>query len=97
MADRLGISHFDTGFPVDHGALRRALGSEVGISGGPHIGLFTGGTPEQLYNETRRILESGVKEGRKFGLREGNNLPPCVPLENLKAVYQACIVHGLHP
>ncbi len=96
MADRLGISHFDTGFPVDHGTLRCALGPEVGISGGPHIGLFTGGTPEQLYNETRRILESGVKQGRKFGLREGNNLPPRVPLENLKSVYQACIVHGCH-
>jgi len=71
-----------------------ALGPEVGISGGPYIGLFTGGTPGQLYNETRRILESGVKEGRKFSLREGNNLPPCVPLENLRAVYQACIEYG---
>ncbi|OPZ27609.1 MAG: methylcobalamin:coenzyme M methyltransferase [Lentisphaerae bacterium ADurb.BinA184] len=94
MANRLGISHFDTGFPVDHGALRRELGPEIAISGGPHIGLFTGGTPAQLFNETRRILLSGVKRGRKFGLREGNNLPPCVPLENLKASYQACIEHG---
>lgn len=96
MADNLGISYFDTGFPVDHGALRRELGPEIAISGGPHIGLFTGGTPEQLFAETKRILLSGIKEGRKFGLREGNNLPPCVPLENLKATYQACIEYGCY-
>ncbi|MBF0245051.1 MAG: hypothetical protein HQL31_07235 [Planctomycetes bacterium] len=94
MAEELGISYFDTGFPVDHGALRRALGPELAISGGPHIGLFTGGTPQQLFDETRRILESGIKWGGKFGLREGNNLPPGVPLENLRATYQACIEFG---
>ncbi len=94
MADRLGIGYFDTGFPVDHGALRRELGPDCAISGGPHIGLFTGGTPEQLFQETKQILTSGIKEGRKFSLREGNNLPPCVPLENLRATYQACIEYG---
>jgi len=87
---------YDTGFPVDHGALRRELGPDIAISGGPHIGLFTGGTPEQLFAETKRILLSGIKHGRKFGLREGNNLPPCVPLENLRAVYQGCIEHGCY-
>ncbi len=94
MSTKLGVSSFDTGFPVDHGQLRRDLGSDVYISGGPAIGMFITGTPEQLYAETRRILESGVKEGGRFGLREGNNLPPRVPLENLLAVYQACLEHG---
>lgn len=96
IAARLGVTHFDTGFPVDHGALRRELGPDVGISGGPAIHLFTGGTPAQLFDDTRRILTSGVKQGRKFGLREGNNLPPRVPLENLRAAYQACLEYGWH-
>ena len=94
MADKLGITAFDTGFPVDHGALRRELGPNVHISGGPPVHLFTGGTPETLFAATRDILTSGIKEGRNFRLREGNNLPPNVPLENLRAVYQACLVHG---
>jgi len=94
IADKLGVSAFDTGFPVDHGRLRRELGPDVHISGGPAVPLLLGGIPSVLFDETRRILTSGVKEGRKFGLREGNNLPPCVPLENLRAVYQACLEYG---
>ncbi len=96
IADILGVSAFDTGFPVDHGALRRELGPEVHIAGGPAVPLFLSGTPEALFEETRRILTSGIKEGRRFGLREGNNLPPRVPLENLHAVYQACLAYGAY-
>src|SRR5581483_2935932 len=45
--------------------------------------------PEGLLHdlETRRILQSGVLEGGLFILREGNNLAPGTPLENIEAMY----------
>ena len=64
------------------------------IYGGPHIGLVLSGAPQQVYDETCRILESGIKEGGRFLLREANNLPPCVPEENLVAMYLACLEKG---
>ncbi len=94
IAEKLGLSYFDTGFPVDFGWLRSQLGEGVHISGGPPIHMFTGSRPEQLFDYTRDLLQSGILAGRRFGLREGNNMPPQVPLENMRAVYQACLEYG---
>lgn len=89
LRDELGIRGFDTGFPVDFGALRRTLGPHVRIQGGPHVELLRRGTPEQVRAEVRRILESGVLEGGLFLLREGNNLAPETPIENTEAMVHA--------
>lgn len=90
----LGVTSFDTGFPVDHGALRRELGPDVEIQGGPEIALLHDGTPDRVYARAREILESGITEGGRFVLCEGNNLPPGCPVENLEAMYTACLEHG---
>lgn len=90
----LGVDSFDTGFPVDHGELRRRLGPNVEISGGPEAALLRDGTPEQCARRAKEILDSGVTAGGRFILQEANNLPPCCPLENLAAVYAADIEHG---
>ena len=94
IRDAVGVYTFDTGFPVDHGWLRRELGPEVAISGGVHVTLLQEGTADACYREAERILKSGIRDGGKFVLRDANNLPPNVPLENLQAVYQACLEHG---
>ena len=94
--EKLGVVSFDTGFPIDHGALRKALGTDVEISGGPHVGLLQTGTPQQCYVCARDILLSGIKEGGRFILQEGNNLPPACPMDNLRAVYAACLEFGAH-
>lgn len=94
IRDRLGVDSFDTGFPVDHGALRQELGPDIQISGGPHVGMLRNGTPAACYAEAARILNSGIKAGGRFILQEANNLPPCCPLDNLAAVYTACREHG---
>ena len=91
---KLGVSSFDTGFPIDHGALRQALGPDVEISGGPPVSLLQFGSPEQCYASARDILRSGIKEGGRFILQEGNNLPPACPPANLRAVYAACLEFG---
>jgi uroporphyrinogen-III decarboxylase len=94
IRDELGVMSFDTGFPVDHGALRRELGPDAEIMGGPRVTLLRDGTPAQCAAETKAILQSGVMAGGRFVLREGNNLPPRCPLGNLTAVYETCLEHG---
>nr|MBP7562053.1 hypothetical protein [Armatimonadota bacterium] len=90
IRDELKVNAFDTGFPVDHGGLRRTLGPDVFIYGGPHVEFLRGRTPAEVREETRRILESGVMEGGKFVLREANNLAPGTPPENVAAMHEAC-------
>ena len=94
LVKRLGIISFDTGFPVEHGRLRREIGPDIEVSGGPHVGLLRNGTPSECAALATAILTSGIKQGGRFILQEGNNLPPCCPLENLSAVYEACLEHG---
>lgn len=96
LRDELNITSFDTGFPVDHGALRRELGTEVTINGGPSVPFLCRATPAEVRNEVRRILDSGVCEGGRFVLREGNNVAPEVPLENLVAMYRAGVEYGAY-
>jgi uroporphyrinogen-III decarboxylase len=96
IRDELKVMTFDTGFPVDHGWLRCELGPEVTIQGGPHVEVLRTGTPEAIRAETRRILQSGVMQGGKFVLREGNNLAPGTPVENVAAMYEACKEFGRH-
>jgi len=92
--EELNVCSFDTGFPVDHGALRKALGPDVEIIGGPEVSLLLTGTAEEVYQRTKDILQSGVMEGGRFILREANNLPPCCPQENLAAMYRCCLENG---
>jgi hypothetical protein len=90
LRDELKVMSFDTGFPVDHGWLRRELGPEVTIYGGPHAELVRSGPVSAIKAEAKRILQSGVMAGGKFVLREGNNLAPYTPPEHLAAMYEAC-------
>ncbi|MFB3894568.1 MAG: uroporphyrinogen decarboxylase family protein [Phycisphaerae bacterium] len=94
LRDELNVYSFDTGFPVDHGRLRRELGPDVEILGGPEVSILLNGTPQQVYERTKGILLSGIKEGGRFILKEANNLPPCCPEANLAAFYKAGLEFG---
>ncbi len=94
IRDELHVMSFDTGYPVDHGALRKALGPDVEILGGPEVTLLRDGTARAVYERTRAILQSGVMDGGRFILREANNLPPGCPEANLAAMYRAGLEHG---
>jgi uroporphyrinogen-III decarboxylase len=89
LRDELNIVAFDTGFPVDFAQLRRDLGPEVRIQGGPHADFLRTATPDAVREEVKRILFSGVLRGGLFVLREGNNLAPGTPVENIEAMYHA--------
>jgi len=88
LKENLGVNEFETGFPVDFGWLRRELGPDVLIHGGPSVVLLRDGTPDEVRSETHRILHSGICDGGRFVLREGNNLAPGTPFENLAAMYE---------
>lgn len=89
LRDNLNIQTFDTGFPVDFTWLRKTLGPEVEINGGPSVPFLLQATPEETRAEVRRILQSGIMTGGRFVLREGNNLAPGISLDNLWAMYEA--------
>lgn len=92
----LNIQMFDTGFPVDFGAIRRDLGEEAEIWGGPSVPFLASANPGQTIEETRRILESGVLKGGRFVLREGNNLAPEITTANISAMYRAVKTYGVY-
>jgi len=94
LRDELNVRHFDTGFPVDFGRVRRNLGPDVRINGGPHVEFLRTATPGEVWSDVRRIMTSGVLEGGRFMLREGNNLAPHTPLENTEALYSAGLEFG---
>ncbi len=95
LKEKFHAKSFDTGFPVDHGRLRRELGPEVQIFGGPTIMLVKEGPPEEIDAEVRKICESGVLAGGRFVLIAANNLAPCTPVENIRALYEAGKKYGV--
>ena len=96
LRDHLNVYFLDTGFPIDFGKIRQTLGPEVQIQGGPTIMLLKDGSPEDIHREVKRICESGIMDGGRFILREGNNLAPCTPVENIEAMYAAGKQYGMY-
>jgi hypothetical protein len=89
LRDRLQVYSFDTGFPVDHGQLRRDLGPEVQISGGPEVMLLKDGPVAAIRERVRGICGSGIMEGGRFVLIAANNMAPLTPVEHVRALYEA--------
>ncbi len=94
IRDELNVREFDTGFPIDHGKLVRTLGPDVRINGGPKVDLLLHGSPQQVKEETRRIIEEVKPHNRRFVMREANNLSPRTPEANLKAMYETVKEYG---
>ena len=96
LSEALNIKSFDTGYPIDFAWVREQVGSKVNINGGPSVPFLQTHTPDEVRAEVRRILTSGVMEGGRFVLREGNNLAPGIPLENLWAMYDTVKEYGVY-
>lgn len=96
IRDELNVYSFDTGYPVDFAWLRRELGPDVEVYGGPSVPFLRSATPQAVRDETKRILTSGIREGGRFVLREGNNLAPGINLDNLWAMWDAVHKFGLY-
>lgn len=94
LVRELNIGEFDTGFPVRFETLRDEIGPDVAINGGVHVDILLRGSPDEVAAETRRILESGIMRGGRFVMKEANNVPPGVPAENFRAMYETTRRHG---
>jgi uroporphyrinogen-III decarboxylase len=94
IRDELHVSSFDTGFPVDLGDLRRRLGPDVQLLGGPPAPFLAEASVAETQAAALAVLDSGVMEGGRFILREGNNLAPGTPRENVAAMYDVVRRHG---
>lgn len=94
LRDELDIRSFDTGFPIDFNWVREQVGPDVEIKGGPSVVFLQNATPSSVHDEVKRILNSGITTGKRFILREGNNLPPGIPLENIQAMYETVRTFG---
>ncbi len=94
MATELGITQFDTGFPIDFARVRAELGPLVKIQGGPHIEILRTSSVEEVRNEVKRIFTTGIGDSDRFVLRDANNLAPYTPLQNMEAMYHAGEEYG---
>lgn len=93
LNEELGVTAFDTGFPIDLHDMRKQLGPDVLLQGGPTAERLRSGPVEDIRKETRDLLTGPVKEGR-FILREANNLAPCTPPEHVAAMYETVRAYG---
>ena len=88
MHEELNISYFDTGYPIDFANITKEMGSDVCIQGGVKVDILLNESREKVIEETKRIIDEVKPNTNKFIMREANNLPPCVPEENLWAMYE---------
>ncbi|MBN1488773.1 MAG: hypothetical protein JXA69_02555 [Phycisphaerae bacterium] len=93
LAETLGVTAFDTGFPIDLQQVREQLGPDILLQGGPTVSRLRDGPIRQIEDETRSLLNGPVKNGR-FILCEANNLAPGTPPEHVRAMYEMARKHG---
>jgi len=93
LKNELGVNAFDTGFPIDLHEMRRQLGPDVVLQGGPRVSLLKNGPISEIERDVRDLLTGPAKEG-KLVLREGNNLAPCTPPEHIEAMYETARKYG---
>lgn len=96
IRDELGVDSFDTGYPIDPGAVQAKLGPDIKISGGPRADLLLEGTAEQVYAKTVEIIAQVKPLTKLFVMREANNLSPGTPPENAAAMFRAVREHGCY-
>ena len=94
LIKELPINAFDTGFPVDHGLLRKLVGPDITLYTGPTVMLLQSGNANEIREEVKRILQSGVTEGGKYVMIAANNMAPCTPVENILTLYETVRAYG---
>jgi uroporphyrinogen-III decarboxylase len=56
--------------------------------------LLREGPVEEIRGEVIKVLQSGVMEGGRFLLCEGNNVAPCTPIEHMRTMYETGKEYG---
>ena len=94
IARELNVNSFDTGFPINFNTLRDEVGEAVEIQGGVPVGDLLQKSPDDIFARSADILKSGILRGKRFILKEANNLPPQTPVQSIVAMYTAARTYG---
>lgn len=91
----LGVDVIDPMQPgaMDPREIARRFGGKVAFCGGIDDQRLSSQTPAQIKAEVARLIETlGTPFGNSLIVAPGNIMTPEIPLENLRAVFEAC--HG---
>jgi len=78
---------------MDLYAAKRQVAGRLCLCGNVNCGLLLTGSPEEVFEATRGLLES-CKRGGGLVLGTSNAVQPEVPAENYRAMIQAWQVYG---
>jgi len=73
----------DAIMPVEH--FQHVYGDRIAVLGGLDLNILSGGTPGQVREKTRTLLEICGERGR-YALGAGNSVPSYVPVDNYLAM-----------
>jgi len=92
--DELKINEYQGfGYEVDLDRIGQIMGGKVVLIGNVNPMLIHSGTPEQVREATRRVIEK-LAPSRGFIVQDGNNIPPGSPIENINAMMEAAEMYG---
>lgn len=97
LRDELNIASFDLGFPTDMGRARAELGEDVTLIGNIAPHQLKMGPVEAIREAVRKLCRSGVMQGGRFILHDGNNCAPNTPVTHFQAMYEAGRQYGRYP
>jgi uroporphyrinogen decarboxylase len=94
FVDDLRIHEFQGfGYEVDLELVASVMGGKVVLLGNVNPMLIRSGTPAQVREATRRVIEV-LAPRRGFIVQDGSNIPPGSPLENIDAMMEAAEIYG---
>ena len=94
FTDDLKIHEFQGfGYQVPLHRVARVMGGRVTLIGNVDPMLVHSGTPEQVREATRKVIEI-LGPTRGLIIQDGSNIPPGSPLENINAMTEAAELYG---
>lgn len=94
FVDDLKINEFQGyGYQVNLDRVAEVMGGCVVLVGNVNPMLIHSGTPEQIREATRKVIEK-LAHFRGLIIQDGSNIPPGTPLENINAMTEAAELYG---
>jgi uroporphyrinogen decarboxylase len=94
FVDDLRINEFQGfGYQVNLDTVASAMGGRVVLLGNVNPLLIHSGTPEDVRQATRTVIEK-LAPSRGLIVQDGNNIPPGSPIENINAMMEAAECYG---
>lgn len=94
FADELHINEYQGfGYQVDLDYISEVMGGRVVLIGNVNPLLLYSGTPEQIRQATKHVIEK-LAPKRGFIVQDGNNISPGTPIENINAMMEAAELYG---